>query len=237
MPRRRGKQLVCQMLERLDSKALEDYQHIIRRYTRDRDGVYVLYRNDKLYYVGLARNLHGRLNQHVRDRHRRLWNKFSVYLTIGNSFVKEMESLLLRVARPKGNKLSGKFAKCENLHRKFKRDYKAGANETFRQLVGRRHIGKAADAKAAVGGRTKLGHYISKGMPLNSLLKAIYKGKEYKARVRKNGSIKFQGKIFNSPSQAANAIHEGMSRNGWSFWHYERAPGDWVPLKDIRQLR
>jgi predicted GIY-YIG superfamily endonuclease len=231
MPRNRGKQLVCQMLERFDSKALEEYKHIIRSYIHDRDGVYALYHNDNLYYVGLARNLNGRLKNHFKDHHRGLWNRFSVYLTIGNSFVKEMESLLLRIALPKGNKKRGKFVKCEDLRRKFVRDYKADANKKFRQLVGRPHIGKATDAKAAVGGRKKLGHYISKGMAL----KARHKRKDYRARARKNGVIKFQGRVFDSPSAAAKEASGGLSSNGWSFWHYERAPGDWVPLKYLRQ--
>ena len=48
------------------------------------------------------------------------------------------------------------------------------------------------------------------------------------------GSIKFQGQIFMSPSGAGVAAR-GHSTDGWSFWHYERAPGDWVPLKELRK--
>src|SRR3954470_17896172 len=115
-------QLVCQQMENVSSVVLEEYQDIIRHYIRGRNGVYALYKGETLYYVGLATNLRGRLKQHLRDRHRKLWDRFSVYLTIGDQHIHEMESLLLRILRPAGNKQTGKFAKCESLNRKLARD-------------------------------------------------------------------------------------------------------------------
>src|SRR6266511_3304469 len=95
-------QLVCQQLENVSSVVLEEYQDIIRHYIRGRNGVYALYKREKLYYVGLATNLRSRLKQHLRDRHGESWDRFSVYLTIGDSHLKEMESLLLRITHPTG---------------------------------------------------------------------------------------------------------------------------------------
>ena len=77
-----NRQLVCQQMENIPSKVLEEYQHIIKQYVRKRHGVYALYKGDKLYYVGLATNLRSRLRHHLKDRHRGLWDRFSVYLTI-----------------------------------------------------------------------------------------------------------------------------------------------------------
>ena len=51
----RRAQLVCQQMENLSSIVLEEYQDIIRRYIRGRNGVYALYKGDKLYY-GRARD-------------------------------------------------------------------------------------------------------------------------------------------------------------------------------------
>jgi hypothetical protein len=230
MPRKRRQQLVSQMLEKLDASALEQYEHIIRRYTRGRDGVYALYLDDSLYYVGLARNLQGRLKQHLKDRHKGSWNHFSVYLTIGHSFVKEMETLLLRIAKPEGNKHLGKFVQCQDLHRSFRHDYKADAEEKFGRLVGHEKVGKARHAKPVDEGGPVLGSVIKKGLAL----RARYKRREYKARVLKSGLIKFQGKTFKSPSGAGFAVR-GKSTDGWQFWRYERAPGDWVPLNELRK--
>src|SRR3954451_25363477 len=117
----RRSQLVCQQLEKISRDALEKYQDIVRHYIRGRNGVYALYKRDKLYYVGLATNLRGRLKQHLKDQHGEAWDRFSVYLTIGDSHLKEMESLILRIAHPSGNKQIGKFVRCENLVKRFAR--------------------------------------------------------------------------------------------------------------------
>jgi hypothetical protein len=66
-------------------------------------------------------------------------------------------------------------------------------------------------------------------------LRAFFKGKKLTARVRRNGSIRFTGKIYNSPSVAAAAAVKRRSCNGWTFWQYERAPGDWVKLDKLRK--
>jgi hypothetical protein len=91
------KPLVSQLLENIAGAALDRYQRLIREYVRKRHGVYALYRRDKLYYVGLASNLRNRLKQHLKDKHRGKWDRFSVYLTIGDSHLKELESLVLRI--------------------------------------------------------------------------------------------------------------------------------------------
>jgi hypothetical protein len=77
------KPLVSQYLEAISGTALDKYQRVIRAYVRQRHGVYALYRRDKLYYVGLAKNLRNRLKHHLRDKHQGKWDRFSVYLTIG----------------------------------------------------------------------------------------------------------------------------------------------------------
>jgi hypothetical protein len=41
-------------------------------------------------------------------------------------------------------------------------------------------------------------------------------------------------KDYNSPSLAGAAVVK-RSCNGWTFWKYERAPGDWVLLDVLRR--
>ena len=79
MPKRTP--LVCQHLENISRDVLEQHQEIVRKYVRHRQGVYALYRRGKLYYVGLASNLRGRLAHHLKDRHHGSWARFSVYLS------------------------------------------------------------------------------------------------------------------------------------------------------------
>jgi hypothetical protein len=228
----RKSQLVCQQLENISREALAKYQHIIRNYIRGRNGVYALFKGDKLYYVGLATNLRSRLKQHLRDRHGQSWDRFSVYLTINDHHLKEMESLLLRIAHPGGNKQIGKFSKCENLVKRFARDSRTQQREEITGLLGlkrRKIIGRdAADERPVLAPYVP---YIRR-----SRLRARYKGKVYRARVRADGSITVRGsrgRKFNSPSLAAIHIVK-RNMNGWWFWQYERSPGEWVRLTHLR---
>jgi excinuclease UvrABC nuclease subunit len=102
-------QLVSQHLENISRTALEKYQTILKDYVKGRHGVYALYRKGHLYYVGLASNLRNRLKTHLKDRHAQTWDSFSVYLTINDSHLHELETLILKIASPKGNKQSGNF--------------------------------------------------------------------------------------------------------------------------------
>jgi hypothetical protein len=67
------------------------------------------------------------------------------------------------------------------------------------------------------------------------IIRARYKGRWVKARVRKNGLINFRGKLYTSPSLAGQDAVKGVSCNGWKFWTYERSPGDWVLLETLRR--
>jgi hypothetical protein len=222
--------LVCQHLENISREALEKYQNIVQRYVRRRQGVYALYRRNKLYYVGLASNLRSRLAHHLRDRHQSSWDRFSVYLTIGDTHLKELESLVLRVVRPAGNKQKGKFAKSEDMRRRFARDVRSKMRDELTSLLGKK-IFHEVEVELSNGTPPVLAKYVSCSMTLQTR----YKGKILKARVKRDGSISFKGKVYGSPSQAGAAACQRRSCNGWRFWKYERAPGDWVQLNELRK--
>jgi hypothetical protein len=225
--------LVCQHLENISRQALEKYQHLIRQYVRNRHGVYALYRRGKLYYVGLASNLRTRLGHHLKDRHAQSWDRFSVYFTIGDSHLRELESLLLRIVKTKGNKQNGKFTKSEDLRRSFARDAKRSWQLEMQDLFGlsapRRPTLKPA---APAAGRTPILAAYIKG-PLK--LRARCKGETLHATVARAGTIRFNGKVYTSPSLAGAAARKYRTCNGWTFWQYERAPGDWVLLNELRK--
>ena len=227
-------QLVCQHLENISREALERHQEIIRQYVRGRQGVYALYRRNKLYYVGLATNLRNRLKHHLKDRHGTSWDRFSVYLTIGNHHLRELEALTLRITKPTGNKQKGKFAKSEDLRRHFRRDMKRSFMAEVDGVFGESYpIRKRRDSvpTRAAGRKPMLAEYISSPMKL----RAKFKGRVVKARVRRDGTVRFAGKLYTSPSLAAAAACHRSTCNGWIFWQYERAPGDWVQLDTLRK--
>ena len=181
--------------------------------------------------VGLATNLRNRLDHHLRDRHADSWDRFSVYITIGDHHLRELESLILRTVKPAGNKQKGKFAKSEDLRRRFRHDMKQNFDAEFNGMFADPLPAKRKVKAPKADGRTPvLAKYITAAFPL----RAHFKGKTVKAQVRRDGTIRFAGKIFNSPSLAAAAACNRPTCNGWGFWTYERAPGDWVPLNALR---
>jgi len=236
--------LVCQHLENISRKAIEEYSDIIREFVRRRHGIYALYRKNHLYYVGLATNLRSRLNHHLRDRHAETWDRFSVYLTIGDQHLREIESLLLRISSPKGNRVAGKLDRSKNMNPSFSKMIRAAQQVEFDDIMGpvaRVKPIKQKEEAPREGRKPVLSDHIKGRMHI----RMFYKGKRFIAHVRKDGSITFaadsadasrlQGKVFTSPSLAAAAAANRRTMNGWWWWRYERAPGDWVSIDELRK--
>lgn len=196
-----------------------------------KSGVYALYRKDKVYYVGLASNLMGRLKTHLKDRHKGAWDRFSVYLTVHDDHIKELESLILRIANPTGNKTGGRFSDSTNLRSSLSKAIKESDSDKLATLIGgkfevRRRKSKLNKSK---GTRSLVG-IVNKRITL----KAKSKGKEYKATLRKDGMIGYKGEKYPSPSAAAKAVVK-RACNGWWFWYYKNEKGEWVRLDGIRK--
>jgi hypothetical protein len=102
-----------------EHKPALEYRDALRKKDRGR-GIYVLYKNGKIYYIGLSKSsLKGRIEKHaVRDGHKGKWDTFSFYQIGRTRYIKDVESLLLRIIRPPGNKVVGKFHKRYDLSRK-----------------------------------------------------------------------------------------------------------------------
>lgn len=225
--------LVSQYLERISREAVEKYRPLLEAYVTRRQGVYALYKKKKLYYVGLAGDLRWRLRQHLKDHHGHSWDRFSVYLTIGEKHLKELETLILHITwKPRGNEQKGRFKDSENLKRTLTRDIKRFQRDELMALIGQasdeepRKLLKKKDKKR----RPILAPYVKRSL----VLRAFLKGKKFKARVRRDGSIRFRHKTYNSPSAAGHAACK-RSCDGWYFWKYERAPGDWIKLNELRK--
>lgn len=234
MPRRSA--LVCQYLENISSGLLEQYVQYIKQLVDGQNGVYALYDRDRLYYVGLATNLQGRLASHLRDRHKGLWDRFSVYLTIDHGHIKELESLVIRIAQPKGNRQRGKFANSENLARTLGRMLREHNRDQLAELLGRKQRPRAPKTAATKGKPPARSGLLADRFERAVSLRGAHKRKQFKGRLRTNGTIRTRGKTYDSPSAAASAL-VGHAVNGWWFWHYERAPGQWVRLKELRRRR
>jgi len=132
-----------------------------------------------------------------------------------------------------GTEGKGKFLKSEDIRRQFARELRAHQRNELILLLGKKIIEneEKVEGRSSKGRRPVLARYISGG----TKLRARYKRKLISARVREDGSIRFDGKIYFSPSLAAAAACKRPTCNGWTFWQYERAPGDWVLLNELRK--
>jgi hypothetical protein len=139
----------------------------------------------------------------------------------------------LRIVKPPGNKQKGKFAKSEDLRRRFKQDWYTEMRLKLGDLLGKQ-AKKAPKAPAPVkedGRKPVLAGFVEARLPL----RARHKGKTLRAYVQKTGLICFAGQHFTSPSLAGAHAVKRPTCNGWTFWQYQRAPGDWVPLDNLRK--
>ena len=96
-----------------------DYSLALGKKDRGR-GIYVLYKGNQIYYIGLSKSsLKSRLRRHAtKDGRKGKWTDFSFYQIGRTKFIKDIETLLLRVCNPPGNKVRGSFKKKYDLSRK-----------------------------------------------------------------------------------------------------------------------
>lgn len=125
----------------------------------------------------------------------------------------------------------------QNLRQELARRIRAYDRQRLDDLLGRIRILKL-DKKGQIRRRVEvdgrqpvLACYITEPMRL----RARFKGNLLKAKVRRDGRIRYDGRLFNSPSDAARVAARRRAMNGWWFWTYERAPGDWVRLRELRR--
>ncbi len=218
--------LVSRYLERISVKAFRKYAREIAELTKSSHGVYALYRKDRLYYVGLAVNLRRRIMQHQMDRHGGRWDRFSLYLVRDVAHVKEIESLLLRIADPAGNDRAGHLHSAVDLEHDLRRRVRETQRAELADMFLREEEAVESNERRRPVERALKGLH-------GKRLYGIYQGKPCKAVIYNNGRIKLEGRFFDSPSAAASAVRKRPT-NGWFFWKI-RQNGKQVILDELRR--
>ncbi len=227
---RKARPLVLGYLERISSSAFSDFRKHVKLLVSGEQGIYALYKGNRLYYVGLASNLPRRVDHHLKDRHAGKWDRFSLYLVRKVDHIKELEALAIRIANPKGNRTLGKLKGAKNLAPEFRKQIADDQKEILEKLYGRKTTRKTKKKTPRKKTRTPtLAQYVDSRFKI----KASYKGKTYIARVRSNGTINYDGHIFTSPSLAGKAVVK-RACDGWKFWKYRNKNGEWVKLDELR---
>lgn len=111
--------LVRGFLEKKDRKGFELLLPRYREVIGGSSGIYALYKGKKLYYVGIAQNLLSRVAWHLKDKHKNRWDKVSFFVINRHRFSKDIETVILRIAEPRGNGTRGKFEKHFELQDKL----------------------------------------------------------------------------------------------------------------------
>ncbi len=101
--------LVKGFLEKKDRKGFELLLPRYREVIGKSSGIYALYKGDKLYYVGIAQNLLDRVDWHTKDKHKNRWDKVSFFVIDKHRYSKDIETVILRIAEPRGNGTRGQF--------------------------------------------------------------------------------------------------------------------------------
>ncbi|MGH8611492.1 MAG: hypothetical protein ACREYF_05465 [Gammaproteobacteria bacterium] len=229
--KRRREALVYGHLERVSRELLEDHFEVVKRFIGRNAGIYALYRKDRLCYIGLASALSSRLKHHVNDHLSGAWDRFSIYLTIKDQHLKEIESLLLRIARPSGNKLAGRTARSRDLRKTVAKAIREKQKKEVQSLFARlRRHGVVTDATVKADEQSELMRLLPQGARLRGTLKKA----TYRATALRDGRVRYDGVYYKSLSAAAIAAVKRPT-NGWWFWAIERSRGDWVRLTKFRK--
>lgn len=230
---RGARPLVVDRLENVSKDIFRQYYDQITELVGDSPGIYALYDGLNLYYVGKSTELRKRVRHHLKDRHLASWTHFSLYLARREDHIHEIESLLIRIANPKGNRVIPRGRSAGTLAKLLKRSIQTKQKQELQLMFGDKHA----------AGRIVLaaGHETGKTPPLAGLvtkrtkLYRTYNGREYTASINPKGVINYNGKKYNSATAAAKAIIKRKGAiNGRAFWYIRDLHGDWVRLGDYK---
>jgi Restriction Enzyme Adenine Methylase Associated/GIY-YIG catalytic domain len=218
--------LVTRKLEMVSKEAFRHHFDLITELIGDSPGVYALYDDNNLYYVGKSIDLRNRVKQHLRDQLFANWTHFSLYLARNEEQIHEIESLIVRIANPKGNRVVPRGKSSGPLRETFKALVKQKHKAEFELLFGSKH--QAAAKNEGMGSRRSLNGLVKQPTSLSK----TYKGKDYKATLRADGTIMLKGKRYRTPTAAAKSITR-TAVNGLDFWFIADLNGDLVKLKQF----
>jgi len=106
--------------------SVEVFERVLLRAFRQalgrRTGIYALYDKRRPYYVGLASSLRSRIKDHTSDHLSGKWDRFSFFEVKKKKYLKDVESLAIRIANPVANKARPDFCSHHNIKRKVIRD-------------------------------------------------------------------------------------------------------------------
>jgi hypothetical protein len=100
--------LVKGYLEKVDIEVFEYLYNEFRKLLGGSSGIYALYKGNTLYYVGISEHLLWRVWRHaVYEKGK--WDNVSFFVIEKHKYCKDIETVFLRIQKPKGNASRGQF--------------------------------------------------------------------------------------------------------------------------------
>ena len=115
-------------LENIQRASFDTIRKELKDILHKAPGIYALYNNDKLAYVGLATRLYGRMVGHLR-RKKLKWNNFSIFVVKNIKYLRDIETAVVRIAKPKGNKIEGRVPQQNYLKKILKEKIREKRNK------------------------------------------------------------------------------------------------------------
>ena len=238
--------LLVKKIPEMNKKIFDaDYKEIrnLIKQTKNKHGVYALYdKKEELYYVGQTkRDIINRVKQHLTDKHRGKWERFSIYFTKNPQQACEMEAVILSmVPKPKGNTQKksrigedkGLMKLMEQLDKEINNRKSLFPKKDRTRQQAKQSNRKTTQKKSKAGNKRALDLVVNL-FETDKPLKAKYKGQEYRAMLLKSGKVLYKGKEYNSLSGATKAIGSGAS--GFVFWQIQDHKNRWVTLSTLRE--
>jgi hypothetical protein len=111
--------LIKGMTKQLPSEILANpiFRKKLQELMKGYAGIYALYHHDRPYYVGLTTNLFGRVNGHLKDRHKGQWDHFVIFRIKKVDYLKDIETLITHLMPWPGNRVKGKVPRDGDINR------------------------------------------------------------------------------------------------------------------------
>ena len=191
----------------------KEYDKTLAELVGKNHGVYALYKKDTLYYVGKASDLRSRIKRHLKSRRDTEWTHFSLYLTKKKQYMDDIESIVVTLARPKGNKNIPKGKTDARLRKRLEEIIDERHKNKKKIMLGLGSHRKPRRPPNDSGGRKSLKGLVSRSCSLYGK----YKGRTHQAKLMPSGKVMYKNKEYDTPSAAGRAVTK-YGCNGWAFW-------------------
>jgi hypothetical protein len=114
--------LIHYALDGIKRESFEVIKRELASLLKHRAGVYALYQNDKLVRVGLGTNIYWRLKGHAQSK-KLVWNTASLFVIGADNlkYLRDLETAIVRIAKPKYNNQQGRVRDEHFLERLLKK--------------------------------------------------------------------------------------------------------------------